>query len=312
MARVVFLFLDGVGIGIPDATVNPFFRAHLPTLSDALDGNLPSLDTPTTRGPGGRAFPLDACLGIEGIPQSGTGQIALLTGHNAPQLFGRHFGPWPPVRLRPLLEKDSFLSLAVDRGLQVAFANAYPRGFPGRRDTKRVAAMPLAAKAAGLLDRDHLALSSGEAVASEIVNDGWIHHLGHDDVPDLTAMEAGVNLARITSEHDLTLYAHYYTDAAGHRGGMSGAVAALERVDQFLGGLLARVPPDTVLIVASDHGNIEDVRGGHTRNPSLGLILGDRAEGLESPERLTDLAGFVLESCLHWDGSPGFADPASQ
>ena len=122
-------------------------------------------------------------------------------------------------------------------------------------------------------------------VASEIVNEGWRRWVGPEAVPEVSAREAGVILAEIASDHRLTFFAHYATDTAGHRGGMDGAIAALERVDAFLAGVLERLPADRTLLVVSDHGNIEDVRGGHTRNPALGLLFGPeagaRAKGLE-------------------------------
>ena len=40
---------------------------------------------------------------------------------------------------------------------------------------------------------------------------------------------------------------------------MDAAVAALERVDAFLGGLVDALPADALLVIASDHGNVEDV-----------------------------------------------------
>lgn len=237
-------------------------------------------------------IPLDATLGVEGLPQSGTGQATLLTGHNGAELHGGHFGPWVPVKLRPLVEEESWLRRAVDAGKRVAFANAYPPGWPGEgRGVRRVAGPPLAAKAAGLLTRDHTALEHRGAVSSEIVNDGWRRWLGDDAAPVVTAEAAGGILAEIAAEHDLTLFAHYSTDTAGHRGGMEGGVAALERVDAFLGGLRADLPSDTTLLVVSDHGNIEDVRGGHTRNPALGLEVGPTLGAMAS---LTDVTAAVL------------------
>ena len=59
---------------------------------------------------------------------------------------------------------------------------------------------------------------------------------------------------------------------------MDGAVRALQRVDGFLEGYLSAAPPNATLLIASDHGNIEDVREGHTRNPSLGVVIGADAE----------------------------------
>jgi 2,3-bisphosphoglycerate-independent phosphoglycerate mutase len=299
--------------------VNPFLRARLPVLAGLLGGipvragsagvlaemeggafdfRLPERPAAgSAPPPRGRLVALDARLGVEGLPQSGTGQIALLTGANAPQLFGRHFGPWPPSRLRPLLSERSFLRRAVDEGLEVVFANAYPEGFPGDRSSRRVAAPPLAAAAAGLLTRHHEALARGEAVASEIVNEGWRRHLGFDDLPEVAPPQAGRNLAALARTARLTFFAHYLTDVAGHRGGMTGAIEALERVDAFLGGVLEQLDSDTLLLVVSDHGNIEDVRGGHTLNPALGIALGPGSEALALGEEipLTRLAPFILE-----------------
>ncbi len=294
--RVLLLFLDGVGIGPEDPARNPFFRSRLPNLRAALDGDLPTLERLRVEGVQTVALPLDATLDIEGIPQSGTGQTALLTGRNAPAIFGRHFGPWTPVRLRSLLDEENVLTRAVASGVSCAFANAYPRGWPGSRESRRLAAPPLAARAAGLLTRHAEELGRGEAVASEIVNRGWRAHLGFESLPEITPREAGANLARIAFRHHLTFYAHYDTDHAGHRGGMEGAVAALERVDAFLGGVLENVGDELTVVIASDHGNVEDVAAQHTRNPALGVVYGSRArEVAPRLSRITDVAGVVLD-----------------
>lgn len=279
--KVLFVFLDGVGIGPDDPDLNPFLRAELPILRTLLGGEIPHLgnlriessDSPFEA----VAFPVDANLDTEGTPQSGTGQVALLTGENAARIFGRHFGPWTPVKLRPLVEEHSLLRKAVERGRSASFANAYPRGWPGKPAFRRVAGPPLAARGAGLLTRHEEALAQGDAVASEILNDGWRRHLGFTDLPTPTAAEAGETLGRLATRVDLTLFAHYGTDHAGHEEDVDGACAALERVDAFLGGALRALPSDALLLIASDHGNIEDVRAGHTRNPVLGVLVGPDA-----------------------------------
>jgi bisphosphoglycerate-independent phosphoglycerate mutase (AlkP superfamily) len=145
-----------------------------------------------------------------------------------------------------------------------------------------------------VLDRHEDALARGEAVASEIVNDGWRRHLGHTSLPEITAAAAGANLARISRGAHLTLFAHYATDAAGHARDMAGAVGALARVDAFLGGVIAELSDDTLLLVASDHGNIEDVRAGHTRNPALGLAWGPGAEAAPELADLREVTPFIL------------------
>lgn len=293
--RVLLVFLDGVGIGENDSERNPFVRAVLPTLLQLTGGIPPTRARPRARSAHGAAFPLDATLGVEGTPQSGTGQAALLTGRNAARLFGRHFGPWTPVRLRPLVEEQNLLRVAREAGRTVTFANAYPRDWPERVGSRRVAGPPLAARGAGVLDRHEEALGRRHAVSSEIVNDGWKRHLGHTWLPDVTEEEAGRNLAAIAAEADLTLYAHYATDSAGHRGGMKACIAALERVDRFLSGVLPGLPQDVTLVVASDHGNIEDVASQHTRNPALGLAWGPGAHELsQRMESILDVAPALL------------------
>jgi hypothetical protein len=304
----LFVFLDGVGVGRADPEVNPFLVAKLVRLRGLLGGALPTLEQPEAAGERSVAFGVDASLGVPGIPQSGTGQTTLLTGENAALAFGRHFGPWTPVSLRPMLEERSVLKVAVSAGLETVFANAYPRSWPGERSARRAAAPPLAARAAGLLDRHEEALGRGEAVASEIVNDGWRTHLGHTGLPVIGPADAGRNLARLASRARLTLFAHYSTDTAGHRGGLDGAVAALERVDTFLGAVVDGLADDVLLLVGSDHGNIEDVTGGHTTNPALALLHGPGAH-----ERRSELASLLdfTPAVLRWV-STAQAEPASR
>jgi len=349
--RALFVFVDGVGLGPADPDVNPLARAELPAFAALLDGRAPGLDAAPYRGPAASLIGLDATLGAPGLPQSGTGQAALLTGRNAAELFGRHFGPWTPTALRPLVERESILARAVAAGRAVAFANAYPEELMAALDAAEARAPadderdaasaadagagataatgadaaaagtdaadaeaadaatradrrsrprlplparigpPLAARAAGLLTRHTAALARGDAVASEITNDAWRERLGRLELPVVTAAGAGRNLARIAAAHDLTFFAHYATDTAGHRGGMAAALAALQRVDAFLAGILDDLPGDTLLLIASDHGNLEDTRTAHTRNPALCIVAAPGHERVAARLRsLTDVA----------------------
>jgi 2,3-bisphosphoglycerate-independent phosphoglycerate mutase len=282
--RAVLVFLDGVGVGESDPDINPIARAELPTLDTLLGGVRPFRDTVpivTTRA---SALGLDATLGIDGVPQSGTGHAALFTGHNAAAEFGRHFGPWVPTQLRLALGANSVLARVWGRGLPVAFANAYPEELVESAGTGVDAMLrlpgflragpPIVALAIGALNRHTAELERGDAVASEITNEGWREHLGRTTLPVISARTAGHNLARIAETNALTLFAHYSTDAAGHTHRMDDCVAAIERIDEFLGGLLEGVRAEDLVLVVSDHGNLEDVRVGHTRNPALALVIG--------------------------------------
>ncbi|MBT3325303.1 MAG: hypothetical protein HN396_03530 [Gemmatimonadales bacterium] len=297
--RVLLLFLDGVGIGEDDPETNPFVLAHarglIPSWAALQGGSIATLKAPRRGGSAARSFPLDARLDTKGTPQSGTGQVALLTGEDAAELHGSHFGPWTPVALRPLVEEESVLKKAAAAGHNVAFANAYPRGWPGDRGSRRVAGPPLAARGAGVLTRHEEALGSGDALSSDIVNDDWKRHLGHDWLPTITPMDAGANLARIASQANLTLYAHYATDSAGHEMSLDAAISSLVRVEELLASLLANLGDDVTLLVASDHGNLEDVRVGHTRNPVLGLAAGPHADAAAEMTDLRDVTPFILD-----------------
>lgn len=299
---VLLVFLDGVGIGEGDEGRNPFARAWaralVPTLQWLVGGSPPDLRTPHRSTSHGHAFPLDATLGVPGTPASGTGQVALLTGVNAALEFDGHFGPWTPMALRPLVEDRSVLRRAKDAGRTVAFANAYPRGWPGpgRRGSRRVAGPPLAARGAGILHRHEEDLGRGDAVSSELANEAWRSHLGYEWLPSITPRQGGENLGRIAADADLTLYAHYATDTVGHRGDMDDAVGALAAVDAFLGGVLESLPRTHTLLVASDHGNLEDISTtGHTTNPALGLAAGPAAEAWSQELRsITDVTPAIL------------------
>ena len=124
---MLFLFVDGLGLGGALEDLFPFLLALAPT-------------------------PLDATLGVEGLPQSGTGQTALLTGENAARLLGHHQGPFPSPRLRPLLAQGLY-AWAKGKGLRVLHANGYRPDYLRRAtEGKRLllSAFAQAARLAGL------------------------------------------------------------------------------------------------------------------------------------------------------------------
>jgi 2,3-bisphosphoglycerate-independent phosphoglycerate mutase len=301
-ARVLFLFIDGIGIAAPDPAVNPWAAARLPCL-DSLLGTAPvsvEPEQPLRETSAAVLIAADACLGVAGRPQSGTGQTALLTGANAPHLFGRHFGPWVPTPLRPLLLEENLLSRAVGRGQRAIFANAVPGDHGGgARIPRRPIAPPLAAVGAGVRLRGVEELLRGEAVASSFSNHRWqAHHPAAAELPALDPRGAGRRLAELSLQAELTLFAHYDTDLVGHRGGMPEAIRAVEALDAFLGGVLEELATDTLVVLASDHGNLEDVREGHTRNPVPVLAVGPgRRELAREVRSITDLAP-VLDRLL--------------
>jgi hypothetical protein len=208
-----------------------------------------------------------------------------------------------PTALRSELQRSNLLTRAQAAGRAVAFANAYPEeliaGANADGEFKAIgplrAGPPLAAAGAGLLTRHTRAVQEGNALTSEITNEAWRERLHRTSLPTIDALTAGSILARIANENDLTLYAHYATDYAGHLQDLEQAIIALQLVDDFLGGLLEHLDPAATLLVVSDHGNLEDASTGHTRNPAFGLAAGaSHASLAASMSSLLDVTPSVL------------------
>jgi hypothetical protein len=273
------LFLDGVGIGKNDPGVNPFFAARIPVLRSLFNGDFPSLRHRHVSSHNASFVPLDATLGIEGLPQSGTGQTALFTGVNGPKLVGRHFGPHPYSTLKPIIRDVNILNQLRECGRTVCFANAFPQRFfdylKGRNP--RLTVTTLSCVMTGVPLRGLADLERGAGVSADITNEGW-PALGHSHIAPVEPAEAGRRLARLAAAYDFVLFEYWKTDKAGHSQNMDDAVDTLERFDSMLEGLVETlVVTNTLLCITSDHGNIEDMSTkSHTRNPVPAILYGCR------------------------------------
>lgn len=277
--RVLMVFLDGVGIGRKDPASNPLFAADLPALRSLLGDELFSLHRREFRTRHTTLLPLDATLGVSGLPQSGTGQTALFTGENASELIGRHFGPYPYSLLRPLIAEKSIFRRLRSRGLKPVLANAYPQRFFDHvaRHPSRITVPPYASLQAGisLFGADELA--RGDGVSADITGAGW-HALGYPSTKVILPAAAGHRLVRLLDRHDFVLFEYWKTDHAGHEQDMDHACAALGALDGLLAGVLEKLDlRRDLLLITSDHGNLEDLRfKTHTRNPVPALLHGHR------------------------------------
>jgi 2,3-bisphosphoglycerate-independent phosphoglycerate mutase len=297
---VIFVFLDGVGLGPADEG-NPFWSADTPALRHLLGGPLVDGVRPNGRG---ADVPLlcrgiDATLGVAGLPQSGSGQTALFTGVNAAEVVGTHVFAFPTERLRQVIAEHSILKRAVERGLKATLANAYSDGYwSWVKETRRGrhSATTLTNMAAGLPFRTFEDLRHGRAVYWDITHE-LARESFYPDLEPVTATEAGRRLARLASEYHLVLYESFITDLAGHRRLPLPAAWTLDRVDGLLGGMIEARPPGATIVVCSDHGNLEDSRfKGHTTNPVPLLVVGPgAADPVWDPVRaITDVAGAIL------------------
>ena len=298
-----------MGVGQDAPAFNPLAQAKLPHLT-ALAGRRPvRLETdhegPVARQAGtGVAIdtawrPLDACLGLSGLPQSGTGQTSLLTGVNAAALLGEHQGPYPGMRLRRLLTAESLWRRLSDAGLPLAFANAYPGRYLDRAslDGGRMGAFARSALQAGVRLRDAEDLRAGRAVSAFLHNRGWRERLGYRDIEAIDEAEAGRRLGELARDHAFTAFEYYATDIAGHHPERLDPAEVLESLDRFLGGLLERWSQRDLLLLASDHGNVEDARTNrHTRNPALCVWRGPAPR--RRLDSLVDLGPAILDQLL--------------
>jgi len=296
------LFLDGVGIGVKDPAVNPLFAARMPALRSLLGGDLPSLGRRRIRHGASAVLPLDATLGVPGLPQSGTGQTSLFTGANGAVLAGKHFGPHPYSTLKPVIAARSIFRRLRDEGKSPLFANAFPRRFfdyvNAHRSRMSVTTLSCATSGVPLLGAEELA--RGKAVSADITSAGW-HALGYPDIPVIPAAEAGKRLSRLSREHDFVLFEYWKTDKAGHAMNARESVSVLETFDAMLGGILDALDTDgTLLLLTSDHGNIEDLTTKtHTRHPVPLILYGQGAllfaDRFEPGADLTAVTPLLLE-----------------
>ncbi len=299
MKRVIFLFLDGVGVGSDDPAVNPLVAARMPTLRGLLDGCPPTASTGRFSTAQAHFIPTDAHMGVAGRPQSATGQTAILTGINAPGRLSEHYGPRPDQRVRDILDEGGLFARLNGMGLPGYFCNAYPAGYFAAvdRGKRLLSAVPYAATAGGqkLLTVDDM--RAGRALSANFTGEGWRTELGYADVPVYTPEEAGAQLWRIAEPYRFVFFEHWLTDYLGHHRNHAAAVDNFEIFDGFLRGLHAAADLDeTLIIVSSDHGNVEDCTDRkHTENPALTLLIGaERDRVADRVQRLDDFASAIV------------------
>ncbi len=290
--RLLFVFFDGVGLGSDDPEVNPFAAAWTPFLNGLLGGGL-TASLLERLAPGLTFKRLDASLGYGGLPQSATGQTALLTGKNGAKAMNGHYGPWPGPTLKRVLEAGTLFSEVREQGGRAHLANAYPPGyFRAVAAGKQKENVPVyAAKAAGLKLCGLEDYRAGNALSVDLTG-AYLQGL-EPDLPVLTPFETGRQLAGLAAQADFTFFDFWPTDATGHRGSFAEGVALVEKLDAFLSGVVAALG-DVTLLVTSDHGNLEDkTTRSHTVAPVPLLVVGPGADRFAKASSLLHIAPLV-------------------
>ena len=276
--QILFVFVDGLGIGSSDPEINPLRNPQLPNLGKLL----------------ANAVPLDACLGIDGLPQSATGQATLLTGINAPKLMGRHIPAFPPPALKKMIQHESVFSKLQKLGKRCTFANCYWLEDASHIPLRRQSVTTIMTLAALGHVRGKPELRAHRAVCHDITR-STMHTRGYGG--DLiTPEEAADHLLNVAEEHDFTLFEHFLTDRAGHSGNHETAFHCLETLERFLPRVAKFAEqPNHLFLLCSDHGNIEDLSTvTHTKNPVPLVAFGDCGEDFKVCESLADVTPTIL------------------
>lgn len=284
---VLLFFIDGLGIGkrLPD---NPLNSPDLAPLA-VFQGEVPEPFM------GGIVVPTDACLGIEGRPQSASGQTTILTGVNAPAAVGYHKQGFPNKALLEIIEGHSIFKQLRLAGVEpITFANAYTSRFFDERP-RWVSATTAAVEAAQMSFRTVDDVRNHNAVFMDFTNQILIER-GEDVVPR-TEKEAASVLAKITHENRFTLYEYFITDKVGHAQDAVMAEHILKSLSLFIRELLAMLDlARTTVILVSDHGNIEDLSlRNHTLNKVPTIVWGANREQIAVRiESLTDITPSIV------------------
>jgi hypothetical protein len=296
--RVLLVFVDGVGVGRPGAH-NPF------------DGAPVSLLAPLGGGPVDprAAFAcVDATLGHPGLPQSATGQATIFTGDDAIAVAGGHREGFPTGAVAGLVMRESVLAKARAAGRSAALLNAFDpqraarlarmaRGEEQPERRMRPSATTLAGLAGGGELRTLKDARAGRAVTFDLT--GELCASFGLDAPVRTLGDAGRVLAQAAAGVDVGLFETFLTDKAGHAQDTAWARREIVRLERFLEGLLGAIDPrEQLVVVTSDHGNLEDLStSSHTRAPVPLMAFGAGSGAFVAHARsLRDVAPRMLST----------------
>ena len=304
--HVLIFFMDGVGLGPADPETNPFVKARMPALTGLLGESWYGRPANWEMGRGRRTskraslVPTDPNLGLPGRPQSATGQATILTGRNVAQIVGEHYGPKPNRAVAEVVRQGNLFQEVLAAGGSAALLTPYPQGYFDAIDSGKrlLSSVPLAASSAGLSLMTADDLRAGRAISPGFTGQGWRDFLDYSDIPIMTLAEAGRKIAAVAGDYAFSFFEHWPSDRSGHRGSLSEAIQHLETIDGAIAGLLEAWDDERgLLIITSDHGNIEEKdHRQHSRNPVPTILVGrDHARLAQQISDLTHIATVVRD-----------------
>ncbi len=281
MSNVLLFFIDGLGIGTRGAH-NPLDGLEAVEPLAHFQGEASEIPF------GGVLVETDARLGVDGRPQSASGQTTILTGVNAPRAIGYHKQGFPNRALLDIIREHSiFLQLRRAGVDPIIFANTYTKPFFESRP-RWISATTAAVEAAGLKFNTVDDLRAGRAVYQDFTNAMLIAR--GEEVQPRSPEEAGDVLATIATNNRFTLYEYFITDKVGHKQDHNAAETVLQNLARMIRRVLEKLDLNsTTMILTSDHGNLEDLSTrSHTLNPVPTIVWG--AEKLSVASQIRSLA----------------------
>ncbi|MCS7205189.1 MAG: metalloenzyme [Leptospiraceae bacterium] len=275
---LIYFFIDGIGIGENNAEKNPFSR-YATSILQVCTGKL-YIDNGLHKK--FKVYPLDANMGIAGLPQSATGQTSLWTGVNAPKIIGYHITGFPGPKLKTIIYDHSIIKKFKEHQLRATFLNAYTPKF-----LKKLEKLPRIASAS-----THTQKASGQNLftINDILNKRALymditHHIMHEYYPELKEVvpimdpiQRGRDAVEISHNYDLVIFEYFLSDKAGHSQSFEAAKFIIEKLERFIQGILEALDKDDTLIIVSDHGNLEDLSVKTHTNNLVPLIVSGRLQ----------------------------------
>lgn len=282
--KILLFFIDGFGIGNKNQKYNPIINANTPIFDDIFNHNL------------GKLFETDVKMNVSGLPQSATGQTAILTGKNASKKMGRHKSGFPGPTLINLIKKYNIYKQLERYDITSTFANAYTKSYIEKvKKNKSKASVTthciLNSKNKFRYLND---LKNKKAIYQDFTNKILIKQ--NKNVPIFNSKKAANILANISLKYNFTLYEYFQTDKIGHSQNMKDAIKILENLDSFLNHLIKFLKNKVTIIITSDHGNIEDLSTNtHTKNKVPTIIIGEHSKYLaKNINKITDITPAIV------------------
>lgn len=293
MSKLIFIFFDGVGIGEASQS-NPFYVAQTEYLPFYKGGCTLPDQIPIK--------PIDAQMGVAGMPMSATGQTSLFTGVNIPALVNGHRDSYPDLLMRKIIKEKSIFSLLMKKNLSARFLNVFPEThhlytpeniyiqdngeffmsplFRSQihRSLSATTCMMIANRMRPFGENDIL---KERALFHDFTNQSLGRNLQH--IPKFSPEKAAEILYKSSHNYDLVLYEFFQTDLFGHGFEFDECIELIRDLNRFVKHLISIMDrkKDTLLI-SSDHGNLEDDSTQlHTHNPVPLLCWGYKSLELQ-------------------------------